>query len=361
MTARSLLIVNYRSAALTANAVRSAREASSLTLQVVIVDNSCDPAEAGALRGVGDELVVAERNLGYAGGINRGRKSCAGEVIVVSNPDVIFTPGCIDLLADALTSRVAVAGPALFWDDRAVWHLPPSDLFTGRQKLDEILASRSRGWAARRDRRRFRERVSFWALRDPTPVRSLSGAVMAIRTSELDEAGGFDERFPLYFEETDFLRRMTGRGREILYVPAAQCRHLFNQSAGQNSAAAAERFADSELRYLEKWNGPFLARAAKALERPAAGPAGSGEAPWSPGPTSGQAPAARPSVGVNREGIVVEASPLASFATAAGCFAEPGVVSLPQDVWESWRGGMLYMRSVVAATGEVLAVVRAVK
>ena len=37
---------------------------------------------------------------------------------------------------------------------------------------------------------------------------NLSGAVLAVRAADLDRAGGFDERFPLYFEETDFLRRI---------------------------------------------------------------------------------------------------------------------------------------------------------
>lgn len=338
----SLLVVNYRSAALTAEAIRTARAGTSGALQVVIVDNSCDPAEAERLRGLGDVLLIAETNRGYAGGVNLGRRSCEGETIVVSNPDVLFSGAAIDCLVDTLRGKVAVAGPALFWDDAHRWMLPPGDLGTAREKLDAILASRSHVWFAQRDRRRFLGRVSFWTLDRTTEVRMLSGAVMAIRARDFDAVGGFDERFPLYFEEADFLRRIAGIRRRIVYVPAARCRHLFNQSAVQVAESAAARYAQSEMRYLEKWNGPWAARMLKRLEKPMPAFEIAAEA------TSA------------REGdFVIEASPLASFATAAGRFANRSDdLSLPPEVLASIRGVPFHLRSVVRGTGEVLATVR---
>ncbi|HVG23682.1 MAG TPA: glycosyltransferase, partial [Thermoanaerobaculia bacterium] len=267
----SLLVVNFRSAALAAEAVRSARAASASQLQVVIVDNSCDAREAAALQSVADTLLVSKTNRGYAGAINDGRRACEGDVIVISNPDVLFAPRAIDLLAAALDAKTAVAGPALFWDDAHRWHLPPGDLLTAKEKLDQILASRSEVWRAQRDERRFAARVAFWSTRETTPVRMLSGAVMAVRARDFDALEGFDERFPLYFEETDFLRRVAHHRKRIVYVPEAKVRHVYNQSASQTADVAAARYAESEWKYLEKWNGPWLARVMKRLERGAAG------------------------------------------------------------------------------------------
>jgi hypothetical protein len=65
-----------------------------------------------------------------------------------------------------------------------------------------------------------------------------------------------------------------------------------------------------------------------------------------------------PKIATARE-IVIEASPLESFVTAAGRFAtaeEP--LSLPPDVFASLHGTTCFVRSVVRATGEVLATVR---
>ena len=327
----SLLIVNYRSAELAIEAIRTARAATMSPIEVIVVDNSCDATEAEALRPHADHLIASSTNRGYAGAINDGRRACSGEVIVVSNPDVRFDGGSIDTLAAALTGDVAVAGPALFWDDAFTWILPPSELHTAREKIGEVLASRSRAYAASRDRRRIERRIAFWSSNETRKVEAISGAVMAIRAAAFDAAGGFDERFFLYFEETDFLRRV---GR-LAYVPAGRCRHLYNQSAAQSSEAAA-LYAQSELRYLEKWSGPFMARLLKRLERPALS----------------MAPAPSPA----RAGdFVIEASPLASFDTAAGHFTTTTEADVPPEVWDSYRGNALYLRVIDRGTADVLA------
>lgn len=333
----SLLVVNYRSAALAAEAVRTARASAKESLQVIVVDNSCDAAEAEALRGCADSLIVADTNRGYAGGINLGRPACSGETIIVSNPDVTFAPGAIDRLHDALRDA-AVAGPAFFWDDGHRWMLPPGDLNSAPEKLDEVLASRSRAWSEQRDRRRFRKRVAFWSQQRTTEARMLSGAVMAIRAEDFDRVEGFDERFRLYFEESDFLRRIAASRRRIVYVPAARCRHLFNQSAAQVASEAAAHYAESELRYLEKWNGPFVARTLKRMERPA---------------SRVDADPLRLPLRVDRDDVVIEASPLPTFATAAGYFPVDREIEVPADILAT-KTGDLYLRVVVRDTGLVL-------
>lgn len=322
----SLLLVNYRSAALAAEAVRTARAATSQPLQVVAVDNS---SEADALRTFADVVIVSETNRGYAGGINLGRPACTGEFIVITNPDVTFAPSSIDKLVAELRGDVAVAGPALFWDDAHRWLLPPGDSHTTLGKLDQVLATRSRSWLEQRDRRRFLERVAFWSLTETTDVPMLSGAVMAVRAADFDAVRGFDERFPLYFEETDFLRRIAAMRKRIVYVPAAKARHMYNQSAGQVQSEAAARYAESELKYLEKWSGPFMARLLKRLER-----------------ASGSF--AEISTVKNAD-VITEASPSPTFDTAAGHF---GPATLPPEILQTLKTDF-YLRTVVRKTGEI--------
>ena len=314
MTSIALLVVNYRSSALALDAIRSARAATSRQLRVVAVDNSVDPAEAEKLRGAADMVIASAANAGYAAAINAGRRACDADLIVVSNPDVRFAAGAIDALAGA---GAAVAGPALFWDDAHRWLLPPSELHTRTEVADRAVASRWRVWADRRGRRRFRARLAFWELERTTRVRAISGAVMAIRAKAFDDAGGFDERFRLYFEENDFLRRVRG---EIAYVPAARCRHLYNQSAA-GSAEAAALYAQSEAEYLRKWGGAFAKRFERVIER-----------------------SQRPTANGQQPTFITEASPLPTFETAAGFLGDTDDV--PDDVWRAYRGEVLYMRSL---------------
>jgi len=337
----SLIVVNFRSAALAVEAIGSARAATTARLQIVVVDNSVDRREADQLRAHCDVLLTPDKNLGYAGGINAGRAHALGEFVVVSNPDVVFGPSAIDELARAFDDdRVAIAGPALYWDDAFTWMLPPSDRPGISQKLDEVLASRSSSWARSRDRRRVAARMRFWSLHELTDVPSISGAVMGIRVSAFDEAGGFDERFPLYFEETDFLRRVAAAGKRIVYVPTARCRHMYNQSAGSDSGNASRAYAESEMLYLSKWYGGATARVLKRMERSRRAPV--------PPPLDGP-------IAVNVTDALVEASPLRSFDTAAGHFTTSKMVALPEEVWNSYLSPILYVRVIDRRTRDVMA------
>ncbi|HEX9500317.1 MAG TPA: glycosyltransferase [Thermoanaerobaculia bacterium] len=328
------MLVNYRSAALALEAIRTARAATQNPLQVIVVDNSVDSNEAAALRVHADILIVAETNLGYGAAVNRARAKCDGEVLLVCNPDVQFDAGSIDMLIEADGD---VAGPALFWDDAFRWFLPPSDLHSSAEAIDAAIASHSVRWRRSRDRHRIRRRIAFWTLRDTTAVPAVSGAVMAIRRSAFDRAGGFDERFHLYFEEIDFQRRMPAGG--IVYVPKARCRHLYNQSAGRSPDAAA-KYARSERQYLEKWSGKLFAKWVKSFQLETTPPA---------------TQRLMDDIHIDRPGIVIEASPLASFDTAAGHFSSESRVAIPPEVWQAYQGESLYLRVVDRRSAMVIA------
>ncbi|HJT17951.1 MAG TPA: glycosyltransferase family 2 protein, partial [Thermoanaerobaculia bacterium] len=328
MAGASLVIVNYRSAPLAIEAIRSARANTRAPLQVIVVDNS---GEAAALSAHADILITPDTNLGYGAAVNRARAKCDSEVLIAANADVVFGPGAIDLL---IASGADVAGPALFWDDAFTWILPPSELHTTADAFDAAIASRFPRWNRSRDRQRIRKRIAFWSLSETTEVDAVSGAIMAIRTKAFDRIGGFDERFHLYFEEIDFQRRLRGG---IAYVPEACCRHIYNQSAAASAAAAAE-YAKSEMQYLAKWGGAATAQFIKSIERP----------------RETVQPNAANEIVVDRDGLLIEASPLPSFDTAAGHFPKSRSVTIPDDVWRAYRSNVLYLRVIEADTARVL-------
>jgi N-acetylglucosaminyl-diphospho-decaprenol L-rhamnosyltransferase len=324
----SLIVVSYRSAALAIDAIRSARAATAAELQVIAVDNSVDGREAEALRPHADMLIAPERNLGYGAAVNHARTKADGEILIVANADVLFGDGSIDRLAE---TDANMCGPALFWDDGHSWLLPPSDLHTTGEAIDAALASRWKRWERSRDRHRIRKRIAFWSLAQPAQVPAISGCIMAIRTSVFDRLGGFDERFHLYFEETDFQRRLRSG---IVYVPAAQCRHIYNQSAGVSDFAASE-FAKAEMQYLSKWGGNWI----KSMERP--------RSAMTLDLLEGPIP-------IERSGLMIEASPMPSFETAAGHFPTSSSATIPAEVRSAYRGRDLFLRVIDTTSARVL-------
>lgn len=345
MTAsRSLLIVNYRSADLTRRAIASARASSTIPLFAVVVDNTADRDEMKMLETVGaDRLLRAPRNLGFAGGINFGIRESQGDIVIATNPDVEFHGRVIDQLSDRINDQVALSGPKVTWDEAGQWLLPPVDAHRPRSRVLEAWATRSSAWNRMRSAARLRRRIRFWSLTEPTPVKAVSGAVMCVRRDVMEGLGGFDERFALYFEEVDFMKRLRRAGFTIEYCPAARCRHLYNQSAAQEPTAAT-RYLESEREFHRKWAGSWFV---SLMERIAVKNPSDGS--FEPLPEDACIRVEEP------ERVLIEASPQSSFDVAAGHFPVSSSVTFPADVWSSYRGRTLFLRLLDRHTGAVSA------
>jgi N-acetylglucosaminyl-diphospho-decaprenol L-rhamnosyltransferase len=344
----SLLIVNYRSSNLAARAVVSARESSTSPIEVIIVDNSGDAGEVQSLHETGaDRVIVSPRNIGYGGGLNLARASARGSVLLLSNPDVVFAPGAIDAMTAALEDGATVVGPRLSWDSAGEWLLPPGDDPTVRDHLSEAAAAVSARWNKERDSRRIRIRLRFWTQDAPFPERTLPGAVLALGSRTFDSVGGFDADFSLYFEEHDFLRRIRRRGGTLQVIPSARCRHLYNQSA-RSSVEAGRAYAQSERRFFDKWYPGPVARIvsrlprAKAMDAPRIDLTAEESIPFDRDPAE----------------TVIEVSPLETFATAAGLLPKTRSVTVPAEIWSSYRLPFLYLRVVDRKSARPLNVYR---
>lgn len=343
---RVVVFVNYFTATLLPRAIASARAASTAPLRIVVVDNSGDAEEArrvGALDA--DERIEAPANPGYGAAANLGAASCRAGILIVANSDVEFFPGSIDTLAEELVRGVAACGPRFVWDRGAEWNLPPPQLPRLGESVVRIGAGLSRALAEEWVRKRQDERARFWSLESAVDEPVLSGAVLAFRAESFHSVGGFDPGYRLYFEEIDLLDRLRARGGRVRYVPAAVCRHLYNQSAGVLSDAGA-LYASSERRYYERKFGRFVGPALLSMRRPL------------PLETPPEDAAIDDILELGGGSWIVEATPLADFSTAAGRFSGPGAVKLPAELRESLRGSELFVRVIDRASGKVVRVLR---
>ncbi|VTR65000.1 putative Glycosyltransferase, group 1 family protein [Desulfosarcina cetonica] len=65
----------------------------------------------------------------------------------------------------------------------------------------------------------------------PVEVDWVSGACMVVRRAALETVGGFDERFFLYWEDTDLCRRIKNAGWKIIYFPKIKVTHFVGKSS----------------------------------------------------------------------------------------------------------------------------------
>lgn len=317
MTA-TLLLVNYHSSHLVAAAIESARAATERPLEIVVVDNSVSHDEETRLRQLRiDNVIVSRTNLGYGAGVNAALGDCTGDRIIVANPDVTFAEESLDLLLQPLEdARVALTGPAFFWDTQMRWHLPPPETMTFREQLSRNLSPRFESIRTARQKRLLERRIDVWRARSPRPASVLSGAVMAFRAKDLRRYQ-FDERYPLYFEEVDLMRRLGRAGHLIVYVPEAHVHHAWAQSSALNSDSQM-LFDVSKRRYQQKWFG----RIGELLLQQTSVPA-------SPGCDGSELE--QPYVEVPEGEFLVEVGDGREFTMAAGRFSSGGRVELPLE------------------------------
>jgi GT2 family glycosyltransferase len=90
---------------------------------------------------------------------------------------------------------------------------------------------------------------------EPAEVFAWCGGGVLLRKAYLEAVGLFDERFFLYYEDTDIAWRGRARGWRYRYVPDARLRHIHAASSGEGSALFQHYVERNRLLMLVK-NAP---------------------------------------------------------------------------------------------------------
>ncbi len=205
--------------------------------------------ESSPLRGCESRLLRGHGNIGYGAGQNLAIRDFQADYHLLLNPDVEFEPGA--LLAGL---RYLEQFPG------AVLASPAASDRGERQFLckryPSVLTLFLRGFVAPRWHSPFAGRLAAYEFRDlpedrpSDDVLIASGCCMLCRGAPLREAGGFDERFFLYFEDFDLSLRLARFGK-LAHVPAMRIRHRGGNAAGKGLAHVA-MFARSAWKFFNR-------------------------------------------------------------------------------------------------------------
>jgi N-acetylglucosaminyl-diphospho-decaprenol L-rhamnosyltransferase len=88
----------------------------------------------------------------------------------------------------------------------------------------------------------------------------LSGSCQLLRRAAFEAVGGFDERYFMYFEDTDLGDRIGQAGWQNVYVPSAEVVHIGGHATGKASERMLAEHHRSAYRYLSgRYAGPWYA------------------------------------------------------------------------------------------------------
>ncbi|MEZ4389212.1 MAG: glycosyltransferase [Candidatus Krumholzibacteriia bacterium] len=106
--------------------------------------------------------------------------------------------------------------------------------------------------------------------RDPATgaleVPYVKGACLLTTREVWQRTGPLDERFFLYFEETDWCHRARAGGGRVYLCPDVQVRHLEGQATGQVSEFSLRQFQHSYRLYLRKHQGEAAVRCVRRAQ-----------------------------------------------------------------------------------------------
>jgi GT2 family glycosyltransferase len=207
-------------------AAEHARRAGALErMTLTIADNGPGTEQAERLRRFGARVLESGRNLGFGAGHNRALREARAEFALILNPDAVMAEDALSAGIAFLNAHpeVVLVAPCVDTGAGGPRHLckRPPDPWT-------LLV---RGFGPDWLRQRCRARLDRYAMVDLDPaqvntdVPLASGSFMLLRTAAFHAAGGFDERYFLYFEDFDLCLRLRAAGGLIAYVPQVQIMH----------------------------------------------------------------------------------------------------------------------------------------
>lgn len=204
-----VLIVNYKTPDLTAEAVRSVLAEPELH-QAIVVDNASGDESVTKLRHAfrGNSkvrIIDSERNGGFGYGNNLAAQASTATFLFLLNSDAYIRPGALGLMIDKLRDpKIGVVAPAVFLTDGKT----PQPGGFGRFPTPWRILSRQ-------STKPVPMPEAEWA----------TGAALMVRREDFLKLGGFDVSIFMYFEDVELCHRFAEHGLSLAFEPLAQVIH----------------------------------------------------------------------------------------------------------------------------------------
>jgi GT2 family glycosyltransferase len=221
----SIVSINYDQPLVTCELLNSLRKVTYQNFQTLIVDNGSPTTSPYIIKEMYPEveLIISEKNLGFAGGNNVALKQAKGDYILLLNNDTEVKPDFLDSLVDLMESdkKIGIASSKIlyFYEDNIIQ-------YAGQSHFNPITSRGGSDGDKEADNGQHNElKETFYP----------HGACMMIRKSVLNEIGLLYEGYFLYYEEYDFAERVRKAGYKIYYQPKSEILHKESISTGKNS------------------------------------------------------------------------------------------------------------------------------
>lgn len=245
----SIVTVNFKSAD-RINALAESLEAfpPDIPWEWIIVDNNSGTQEIKKIQSLIQgksnlHLIKLSENVGFGKGNAEGVQFAHGEILAFLNPDTEVQKNTFQPLLEAVAgANVGIVTPQLTTPEGAplqnTWDFPT--------------------WGELIGRRLFRKKYVPPSNNSPRTVDWAQGSFLVMKKKLFEDLGGFDDRFFLFFEDTDLCRRVHEAGFQVLQIPESHAHHGSKRLSGTGLFPALWKrtfwmHVWSAVKYFSKW------------------------------------------------------------------------------------------------------------
>ena len=221
-----------------------------------VVDNASTDGSVDVARQLGAVVIPLRENLGFGAANNVGARSVDADYIVFANPDVQVQTSTFPAFEKTLEVRPnAILAPQLLNPDGTAQPSGRSFPTLASKFLNRLPGASNRGYqiTAGADEQRF---VSWFI-----------GAAVLMKMDSYRELG-WDERFFVYYEDSDLGLRAWKAGRPVVLDGSARWVHAWARETAGFNARAWKLEVDSMMKFYSRYPHLLLPNKLAALFHP---------------------------------------------------------------------------------------------
>lgn len=237
-----VIILTFGDISVTKECVASFCEIDVSFTKIIVVNNNpqnITSAVFGSYRN-DVEVINNHKNLGFAGGVNRGIKKAVeqgAEYILLLNNDTILKQPILEgmIAFGEKTKKAGVIAPAISFEKGGkTWFDVGGNvnLLFGRTHHTEV------------------HKITATA---PRRVAYVSGCCMLLKAEVIESVGLLDENFFLYYEDVDYCLRVHEKGYYAYVLPSIVIQHALSKTIGKVSPLALYHQTRSALVFGRKY------------------------------------------------------------------------------------------------------------
>jgi GT2 family glycosyltransferase len=221
----SIITVNYNNAHITADLLRSVLRLEYSNIEVIVVDNDSSENPSEELKKIipSAQIILSEKNLGFAGGNNLGIKAAKGDYLFFVNNDTELSPQIFDGLLEIFEDYpdAGVVSPKFHY-----FYAPGTIEFAGYNAINSFTGRNSMVGCRTKDEGQYDAIAK---------TNYAHGGGMMVSRKVIDEVGLMPEVYFLYYEEFDWCEQIKRKGYSIYYQYKSLIYHKESMSVGKKS------------------------------------------------------------------------------------------------------------------------------